>query len=121
MAVFLQRASQVYAARQNPYTVSAQIAAGTTVNAVRVRLTRENWPAGHVASITLTFPDGATCGFTVAGGEVLKRDGTVLAESSCEFSRLGPNGEAVPFPAGQYSLSFKVDQAAQTALTVERF
>ena len=121
MAVFLSRASQRYAARVNPYVVSATIPNGVVVNTVRVRMTRESWPEGHVAKITLTFPDGATCGFSVAGGEVRKRDGSVLTESSCEFSRLTEEGAPVPFQSGAYSLGFEVAQSAQTAVTVERF
>lgn len=121
MAVFLSRASQQYAARVRPYTVSATIPAGVVVNSVRVRLTRESWPAGPVANITLTFPDSATCGFSVAGGEVKKRDGSVLTESSCEFSRQDEKGAPVPFPSGAYTLEFEVAQAVQTAVTVERF
>lgn len=121
MAVFLSRASQRYAARVNPYVVSATIPSGAAVNSVRVRMTRESWPEGHVANVTLTFPDGATCGFSVSGGEVLKRDGSVLTESSCEFSRVSEDGTPIPFPSGAYSLAFEVAQAAQTAVTVERF
>ena len=121
MAIVVQRASQAYAARTRPYTVSATIPQGAIVNAVRVRLTREYWPAGHVADVTLTFPDGATCGFTVAGGDVPTRGGAILAESSCEFSRLDDAGAPVPFPPGAYSLDFLVALGVQTALTVERF
>lgn len=121
MAIVIQRASQSYNARVNPYTINANIPAGTTVNWVKVRLTREAWPEGHVASITLTFPDGSTAGFTVSGGTVLKRDGTVLTESTCTFEKVHPiTGQPIPFPAGAYSLSFKVDQTVTTAVTVER-
>lgn len=127
MAVFLSRASQQYAARVNPYVVNATIPQNVTVNRVKVTLTRENWPDGPIGQVTLTFPDGSTSGFTFDGGDLpVKGGGGILGASSCEFSRGyldEQTGEMVevPFPSGQYSLSFKVLQTARTAVTVERF
>jgi hypothetical protein len=122
MTIFLSRASQQYAARQNPYTVSATIPDGVTVNSVKVTLTRESWPVGPVGTVTLTFPDGATAGFGFDGGDIpIKGGGGTLAASSCEFSRQDLDGNAVPFPVGSYSLDFKVLQTVRTAVTVERF
>ena len=122
MAVFLSRASQQYAARVNPYVVNATIPQGVTVNRVKVTLSRESWPEGPVGEVTLTFPDGSTSGFTIDGGDLpVKGGGGILAASSCEFSREDLDGNAIPFPVGQYSLSFKVLQTVRTAVTVERF
>ena len=122
MAVFLSRASQQYAARVNPYVVNATIPQGVVVNRVKVTLTRESWPVGPVGEVMLTFPDGSVSGFSFDGGDIpVKGGGGILSASSCEFSREDLDGNPVPFPPGQYSLSFKVLQTARTAVTVERF
>ena len=122
MTIVISRASQQYAARQNPYSANATVPAGATVNRVKVTLTRESWPAGPVGSVTLNFPDGTTAGFSFNGGDIPNRDGTgTLAASSCEFSRQDSNGIYVPFPVGSYSIDFKVLQTLTTAVTVERF
>lgn len=122
MAVFLSRASQQYAARQNPYVVNATIPDGVVVNMVKVELTRESWPVGPVGEVLLTFPDGSTSGFGFDGGDIqIKGGGGVLAASSCEFSREDIDGNPIPFPSGSYSLAFKVLQTVRTAVTVERF
>lgn len=122
MAIFLSRASQQYAARVNPYTVNATIPAGVTVNSVKVTLTREAWPAGPVGTVLLTFPDGNTAGFSFDGGDLpVKGGGGILAATTCEFSNEDSDGNPVPFPAGQYSMQFRVLQTTRTAVTVERF
>lgn len=122
MAVFLSRASQQYAARVNPYVVNATIPQGVVVNRVKVTLTRESWPVGPLGEVMLTFPDGSVSGFSFDGGDIpVKGGGGILAASSCEFSKEDLDGNPIPFPSGQYSLSFKVLQTARTAVTVERF
>ena len=121
MAVFLSRASQQYAARQNPYVVSATIPQGALVNGVKVTLTREAWPVGPVGNVTMTFPDGATAGFSFDGGDVQARGGGILAATDCMFERFDKDGNPVPFPAGSYSLAFRALQTVRTAVTVERF
>lgn len=124
MAVFLQRAEQAYTARVNPYTVNATVPGGATINRVKVTLTRVSWPDGPVGEVTLTFPDGSTSGFTFSGGVVLKKDGSTLLATTCEFSKtaLVDGVEVViPFPPGAYSLAFKALQTITTAVTVERF
>jgi hypothetical protein len=117
MTIFLSRASQQYAARVNPYTVSATIPAGVTVRSVKVTLTRESWPVGPVGTVVLVFPDGSTSGFGFDGGDIpVKGGGGILAATTCEFSREGD-----PFPTGQYSLQFRALQTVRTAVRVERF
>lgn len=127
MTVILQRASQTYAARPNrPYTLDATMPQGFKVNAIKITLTRENWPAAPdgsaVVDVLLTFPDGATAGFSMAGGNVLDRQGNPLLVSSCQFEKFNPlTGEPMPFPAGAYTLEFTARQPITTALTIERF
>lgn len=121
MTIILQRPSQSYAARPNrPYTLNATIPEGFTLNALKISLTRESWPAGPIVEVLLTFPDGGTAGFSAAGGTILDRQGNVLQASSVTFERFA-NGQRNPFPAGDYTLSFTALQPITTALTIERF
>lgn len=121
MTVILNRPSQAYNARPNrPYELDATMPAGFVVHAIKVSLTRESWPEGPCLEAVLTFPDGSTAGFSASGGTVLKRDGTILAVTDCQFERFS-NGVRVPFPSGNYNLSFRLLQPLSTALTIERF
>lgn len=127
MTIFLQRASQQYAARQNPYVVSGSIPAGKTVYAIKLTLTREAWPAGPCGSATLTFPDGSTALVSFSGGDIPTRDGTgTLAASSAiwyppKTTDEQGNVTVAPFPTGAYSMSFQVLQTLTTAVTLEYF
>ena len=121
MAVFLSRASQQYAARQNPYSVSATIPAGLAnpVRGIRVTISHAvgaPWPAGPVAEVTLTGPDGRLQGFTFSGGQQVFR-GTPINSRSCMWEI--QQGE--PFPSGNYTMAFKVLQTVTAEVLIERF
>lgn len=120
MAIVFQRASQTYPARQRPYTVTGTIPANATVNAIKISLTRESWPAGPIVEVLLTFPDGSTAGFSASGGDVLDRQGNPLRVSSVIFERFA-NGQRNPFPPGDYKLDFTALQPVTSAVTIERF
>lgn len=121
MAVFLSRASQQYAARVNPYTVSATIPAGLAnpVRGVKVTISHASgqpWPAGPVAEVTLTGPDGRLQGFTFSGGQEVFR-GETRDFRSCMWEI----EEGEPFPPGDYAMAFKVLQTVRAAVLIERF
>lgn len=133
MTIFLQRDEQSYAERPNPYSVNATIPAGKTINRVKVTLTRPlgrftdpqgpnpNGPAGEVV---LTYPDGSTSGFSFDGGDLLKRDGSPLTETVCQFEKFAIVNDVqvpIPFNVGSYTLALKVLQTLTTAATVEWF
>lgn len=120
MPAFLTRASQQYTARANPYTMAANIPAGLAnpVRAIKVTISHaagSPWPEGPLAEVTLTGPDGRVQGFTFSGGQLIFR-GQPKNDRWCMWE-LG--GEA--FPAGAYSLAFKVLQTATAALLIEYF
>ncbi|KWT94677.1 MULTISPECIES: hypothetical protein [unclassified Variovorax] len=121
MAVFLSRASQQYAARVNPYAVSATIPAGLVnpVRAIKVTISHADgapWPAGPIAEVTLTGPDGSTQGFTFSGGQEVFRD-----EKRNFRSCMWEIQEGEPFPPGAYLLAFKVLQTVTAGVLIERF
>jgi len=121
MAVFLTRASQQYAARVNPYAVSATIPAGLAdpVRAIKVTISHADgapWPAGPVAEVTLTGPDGNAQGFTFSGGQEFFR-GEKRNYRSCMWSIQ----EGDPFPPGAYAMAFKVLQTVTAGVLIERF
>lgn len=114
MTIVVQRPSQSYAARPNrPYTLSATVPAGLTINRLKITLTRESWPAGPLCKVTLTWPDGSTAFFTCNGGDELDRNGQPRLTSGQEWTG--------PFPDGDYTLDFTLYQTATSALTIERF
>ena len=121
MTAFLSRASQQYAARQNPYNVNGTIPAGL-VNPVRgIKVTISHaagapWPAGPVAEVTLTGPDGRLQGFTFSGGQEVFRG----VQRNFRFC-MWEIQEGEPFPAGGYALSFKVLQTVTAAVLIEYF
>lgn len=121
MAVFLSRASQQYAARQNPYTVSATIPSGLAKPVIGIKVTISHtagdlWPAGPVAEVSLTGPSGQMQGFNFSGGQEVFR-GVQINYRSCMWEIQ----EGEPFPAGSYSLSFKVLQTVTAAVLIEYF
>ena len=121
MAVFLSRASQQYNARVNPYSVSATIPVGLAnpVRGIKVTITHaagQPWPAGPIAEVTLTGPDGNPQGFSFSGGQESFR-GQVRDYRSCMWEIL----EGDPFPPGSYTLAFKVLQTVTAGVLIERF
>lgn len=121
MAVFLSRASQQYTARQNPYNVNATIPSGlaSPVRGVKVTISHAAgapWPAGPVAEVTLTGPDGRLQGFTFSGGQEVFR-GVQRNFRSCMWEIQ----EGEPFPAGAYTMAFRVLQTVTAGVLIERF
>jgi hypothetical protein len=116
MAVFLSRASQQYAARQNPYTVNATIPVelASPVRSISVTLTPDGeWPAGDVGEVTLTGPGGVEQRFIFAGAF----PGSRGPQRGARFY----TSDAEPFPAGSYSMAFKVLQTVKAAVLIEYF
>jgi hypothetical protein len=116
MAVFLDRAAQQYNARPNPYSVSATIPAGLAnpVRSISVTLTPSGeWPVGNVGEVVLTGPGGVEQRFIFAGAFLLSR-------SPQRGARFHSSGDQ-PFPAGSYSMSFKVLQTVSAAVLIEYF
>lgn len=121
MTAFLTRAMQQYTARAQPYAVGANIPTGMAkpVRGVKVTVSHAAgapWPAGPVAEVSLTGPDGRMQAFTFSGGQLVFR-GQVQNHRSCMWEIQ----EGEPFPAGAYSLAFKVLQTASAALLIEYF
>lgn len=112
MTVFLQRASQAYPAQAQPYQISGTLPAG--LSQLQVVLTRESWPVGVVGTVTLIWPDGTQSPFTLSGGDLIGRNGSIATTSSVQW-----NAPAGGFPNGTFTLSFLVQQTVTTALTVQ--
>lgn len=106
MAVVLSRASQVYAPRT--LNLSPNVPAG--VKLVRMTLTRESWPDGEVAQITVNYPDGTNA--LVAG-----LSGGAARDSVSIVGLRSEDG----LPPGAYGVTIVVKQVLQTAVTVEGF
>jgi len=121
MTAFLTRASQQYNARVNPYSVNATIPSGmqNPVRGIKVTISHAAgapWPAGPVAEVSLTGPDGRLQGFTFSGGQEVFR-GVQRNFRSCMWEIQ----EGEPFPAGAYVMAFKVLQTVTAGVLIEYF
>lgn len=106
MATLMSVTSRQYSPRTITLTPTIQARA-----AIRISLTRENWPAGAVGSLSIASPDGdelAAVGFT--GGQATNKDGTPRTVQVLELRDL---------EAGQYTVKAVILQTLRTAVIVE--
>lgn len=85
-----------------------------TVGRFLLTLTREAWPVGQVASVSVRDGNGnQLMAATLAGGDILDRQGNVATTSSI----------SCPKPAGVTSGTVRavINQQFRTAVTLERF
>lgn len=106
MAVLVSVTSRQYTPRTITLTPSIQARA-----AIRISLTRENWPAGDVGSLAIISPEGdLLASVAFAGGAATNRDGSTRTVQVLELKDLS---------AGQYTAQAVIKQTLRTGVTVE--
>lgn len=107
MSAILTRASQAYPVAVHSFPLSGLPAANVHV---LLTLTRESWPAGIVAVITIQYPNGLGVSMPLTGDSLKDKTGAERTTLSLGIDK----------PAGVTSALITVDvkQAATTTITV---
>lgn len=110
MAVLVTIPSRAYA----PQTSTRRVTLPLGVEAVRISLSREAWPNGHVGTMRIRFSTGAEARANFPGGDVLNRSGTVALVSSLTVDRPSDSTRVV-------DVFIDLVQPISTEVTVEAF
>lgn len=96
---------------------------------VKISFTRESWPIGEVARLTIVGNDAlgnpfAIGPFNLSGGIVNGKDGLPINASSCSWEWPGENdgqGGRREIKITDVTANFEVLQTLRTAITIETF